>query len=394
MNETEFRHQLFDLAKDAPSGSSAPPALLRRARRRVVLTIASSVAIAVLVVGMGVAGVRALQAAPTPADEPAPTPGRLGALAYGVDGDIYVAEWDGSNPVKIADGRSFSDCRNLGEYWGEGPIWSPDGRYLAYRQADCQLAVGDAPSWHVVISDPQGNVVASFPGHGWLISWSPDSTRVAVWIGEGKTIGVYGLDGKRQKVLTVPAGMMAPGDFDPVWSRDGTSLLVPHGVEIPLDGTTPRRFPSSDPRAYSDTTYSPDGSHVAYTVDGSLFVAAADGSRAQEVFRDRVWTIPAWSATGDRIAFISGNGTELRLLDVATGTVTLLTETDGSDMLGYIAGSRIEFSPEGDRILFSRTEDEGAGASSLWTVKPDGSDLRRLVAGTAWGDWLSLSPTH
>src|SRR4029453_14705108 len=69
MNETEFRHQLFDLAEDAPSGSSAPPALLRRARRRVVLTIASSVAIAVLVVGMGIAGVRALQTAPTPADE-------------------------------------------------------------------------------------------------------------------------------------------------------------------------------------------------------------------------------------------------------------------------------------------------------------------------------------
>jgi Tol biopolymer transport system component len=244
-----------------------------------------------------------------------------------------------------------------------------------------------------VISDRDGNVVTSFPSEGWLISWSPDSTRVAVWISDGKTIGVYGLDGKRLTVLTLPPGMMAPGDFDPVWSRDGASLLVPHGVEIPLDGTTPRRLPSSDPRAYSNATYSPDGSRVAYTVAGSLFVAAADGSRAQEVFRDRVWTNLAWSPTGDRIAFISGNGTELRLLDVATGTVTLLTETDGSDMLAAIAGSRIEFSPEGDRILFSRTEDEGVGASSLWTVNADGSDLRRLVAGTAWGDWLSPTQT-
>jgi hypothetical protein len=81
MNETDFRHRLFELAEDAPSGSSAPPALLRRARRRVVLTIASSVAIAVLVVGMGIAGVRALQSAPTPADSPVEDPrARLDAL--------------------------------------------------------------------------------------------------------------------------------------------------------------------------------------------------------------------------------------------------------------------------------------------------------------------------
>jgi Tol biopolymer transport system component len=101
-----------------------------------------------------------------------------------------------------------------------------------------------------------------------------------------------------------------------------------------------------------------------------------------------VWK-PVWSPTGDRIAFSSGDGTELRVVDVATGTVTLLAEKDGSDLLLVL-----DFSPEGDRILFSRTEDEGAGASSLWTVDADGSDLRRLVAGTAWGDWLSLSPTR
>jgi Tol biopolymer transport system component len=72
------------------------------------------------------------------------------------------------------------------------------------------------------------------------------------------------------------------------------------------------------------------------------------------------------------------------VLDVATGTVTLLTESEGSEWL-----SVIEFSPEGDRVLFSRTEDGGSGVSSLWSVNADGSDLRRLVAGTAVGDWLS-----
>ena len=74
-------------------------------------------------------------------------------------------------------------------------MWSPDGRYLAYRHNYCQ---GAQELQEVTISDPEGNLVASFPGEGWLISWSPDSTRVAVWVRWGKTIGVYGIDGVRQ----------------------------------------------------------------------------------------------------------------------------------------------------------------------------------------------------
>jgi Tol biopolymer transport system component len=391
MNETEFRHRLFELAEDAPRGTSAPPALLRRARRRVVRTIAASVAIAVLVVGMGIAGVRALQAAPTPAGPPpTPTAVGLGSLAYAVDGDIYVAEWDGSNPVRIADGRPPIDCgdgaiNGLGEYFAFGPIWSPDGRYLAYRQADC-----DGPQdawWNVVISDPQGNVVTSFPSEGWGIKWSPDSTRVAVWFHWGeepRTIGIYGIDGERQSLLTLTR-VIQSGDADPVWAPDGESLVLGH-FEIPLDGTPTRRLRTEE------GTYSPDGSRVAYTTRTRVIIAAADGSHPQEVFGERVRSL-AWSPTSDRIAFTSWDATELLLIDVPTGTVTLLANVDGSDVLLYIAGGAFEFSPEGDRILFSRTEDEGTGASSLWSVNADGSDLRRLVAGTALGDWLSPSPT-
>jgi Tol biopolymer transport system component len=252
-----------------------------------------------------------------------------------------------------------------------------------------------------MISDPDGNLVTSFPGEGWLISWSPDSTRVAVWVRLWETIGVYGLDGERQALLTVPPGMMAGGDYDPVWLPDGASLMVPYGVEIPLDGSTPRKLPWADQHE-GEAWYSPDGSRVAYTTHtpleglvlrfgehqgGSFVVAAADGSHAQEVFGARVWK-PVWSPTGDRIAFTSGKRTELRVVDVATGTVTSLAEKDGSDIL-----SVLDFSPEGDRILFSRTEDQGTGANSLWSVNVDGSNLRRLVAGTDWGDWLSPNQT-
>jgi Tol biopolymer transport system component len=278
-----------------------------------------------------------------------------------------------------------------GEY--HDPTWSPDGRYLAYRQADCD---GAQDGWDdVVISDPQGNVVSSFPSEGWGIPWSPDSKRVAVWVrwDEG-TIGVYGLDGVRQTLLTPDVRW---GEADPVWSSDGESLLLDN-LEIPLDGSPPRQLPWPDrPAAWE--ALSPDGSRIAYTARQSLVVAEADGSDPQEVFGDFAGLIK-WSPTGDRIAFVSfvstpfDSNAQLRVLDVASGTVTLLIETEESDYL-----SVIEFSPEGDRILFSRTgEDRDTGVegtlrgSSLWSINPDGSNLRRLVTGTDSGDWLSLSP--
>ena len=315
-----------------------------------------------------------------------PSPARLGSLAYGVDGDIYVADWDGSNPIRIADGRPPNECVLgwPGEYWGEGPIWSPDGRYLAYRHTNCD---GPRDTWRdVVISDPQGNVIAEFPGDGWDISWSPDSTRVAGWVTVFETIGVFGVDGERQALLTMPPGWRPAGDHDPVWLPDGKSLVL-QGVVIPIDGSTPYKLTSAR------GTPSPDGSHAAHASRKSLVVAEADGSNRHAVFDGWTWE-PVWSPTGDRIAFTTwkretGGVNELRVLDVATGTVTLLAEAGGSDQL-----EAIDFSPKGERILFARTEGGRIGVGSLWSVNADGSDApRRLVAVTSWGDWLSPGPT-
>ena len=211
-------------------------------------------------------------------------------------------------------------------------------------------------------------------------------------------IGIFGLDGVRQKLLTVPHGLMAPGYFDPVWSPDGASLLVPRGVEIPIDGSTPRRLPANDPRSHWFVTYSPDGARVAYVATGalgSLFVAAADGSQARALTSDGVEGL-VWSPAGDRIAFdaqmvgVSSNGgrpaSELRVVDVASGTVTSLAGMRGNESISVLS-----FSPDGDRILFSRTNTNDG--SSLWSINVDGSDPHRLVTGSGWGDWQPLSPT-
>ncbi len=338
-----------------------------------------------LVGGAILVGARLLQPAPLPT-------GRLGHLAYGLGGDIYVADWDGRNPVRIAHALPDDPAAGCGTFWGEGPMWSPDGRHLAYR-SDCGT---------VYVSDPDGHPVTSFPSMGWLVSWSPDSTRVATWVELEQTVGIYGLDGVRQALLTVPPGCPEPGDNDPVWSPDGKSVVI-HSCEVPLDGRSPRRLPADDPRSHTDRAYSSDGARVAYTTP-TLVVAATDGSHPRVLIPSGV-TSPVWSPTGDRIAFVwsadavsydlAGNPLprtyELRVVDVASGTVTSVTSGHGTDSLRVI-----KFLPEGDRILFSVSAGTTVGATSVWSVSADGSNAKLLVTGTGWGDfdwqWLPAGP--
>ncbi len=383
-----------------------------------------SIALILLVVGMAIVGGAILAGAFLDRPSPFPT-GRLGHLAYGLDGDIYVADWDGGNPVRIADGvldPGGGGPAGCGSFWGEGPMWSPDGRHLAYRSAwddSCRATSGEGK---VYISDPAGHVVASVPGTGWLVSWSPDSTRVATSVDLGHTFGIYGPDGVRQALLSVPAGYEVHGDYSPVWSPDGKSLLMPIATitpyetsetwEFPIDGGAPRQVPVGDLRSHREAAYSSDGARVAfidYVDSNSLVIAKADGTELRVLpgavngpngpGKGAVYQNLVMSPTGDRVAFIwmpavydstsdpALSVYELRVIDVANGAVTTLSHETGEVPIGTI-----RFSPGGDRILYS-TSDVNFVGTSLDSVNVDGSDPQVLVTGTGWGDWQTL-PTR
>jgi Tol biopolymer transport system component len=311
-------------------------------------------------------------------------------LAYISDGDVYLADWDGGNPVLIADGPPGDSCES---YSVEGSMWSPDGRYVAYRSG----CWGDSPghpaqdvTGTVHVSDAAGRAVTSFPGEGWRVSWSPDSARIATWDNFEETVAIFGLDGVREAHLTLPEGFMADaplGDYDPPWSPDGTALLFPP-FEVPVDGTGIRRLPDDDPLSTYGAIASPDGTQIAYVAYGSLRIADVDGSHAQTLIRSDAPGAPSlfgivWSPGGDRIAFGNvsaadgGLGDELQVVDILTGSVTTLPD-DGEFV--YPMG----FSPGGDRVLFaSRSEDR----SDLWSIDTDGSNAQLLVTGVQWGSW-------
>ena len=393
MNETEFRHRLFELADDAPSGSSATPALLRRARRRVVLTIASSVAIAVLVVGIGIAGVRTLQVSKNrPADPVEPTPF---SQVHG-----WIAFRDGSEIVAV-DPSDPANRISLGPSLGADPIaWSRDGRQLLLRPQFEMIPSFQGGEWwwsangygeSLVVVDQDGSTTDLPQDHrrsawGTWGSFSPDGTEIAyACCGTSRGPYVVDVDGGRLRELGDPCerqdieGRSVELCGEPVeewaaWSPDGTQIAWLDFVEdsvafghhaqtlsfVRPDGSGLRPEAVHLPGAAGGLVWSPDGSQLAFwmvvpdpdadaTVEGlatdfpaQIFVIDADGSGLRQITEDGDNRWPAWSPDGARIAFARGQ------LALTTG-------------------------PNGSQAAFVRP-----GTRQLFTIALDGSDLQQV----------------
>jgi Tol biopolymer transport system component len=357
-----------------------------------LVAVAAAVAVVLAVTlwptGNSAQGASGAHAALTPAPGPARS-APMGKLAYSRNGDVYLANWDGSNAVRIANGSQ--------------PIWSPDGRYLGFGGG-----LGRGASHHeaTIISDAQGRLLGSFPQpswESWGIEWSPDSTRLAMWVRWEHTIGIYNVHGVREKLLRLPPGLKLGGSFEPVWSPDGASVVLPLGpgriLEIPVDGSAPRKLSASDPRSQWGWRYSPDGSQVAYADEPSsqLVVAAADGSGARVLVPSPVDN-PVWSPTGAQIAFdtqtpigltqIMGRPGEIGVVDVASGKLTTLIAVGGGTVYGGDPQRVIGFSRDGRLLLFTRTN--AKNVASLWAVRLGGSAPMRLVSGSDGGQWQPM----
>src|SRR5690606_33731084 len=81
----------------------------------------------------------------------------------------------------------------------------------------------------------------------------------------------------------------------------------------------------------------------------------------------------------------------LRILDVATGAVRVLTDTDINDNFPA-------WSPDGEEILF--TSDREDSDFEIYSIRPDGSGLRRVTnipgndAHSQWspdGEWIAFA---
>jgi Tol biopolymer transport system component len=210
---------------------------------------------------------------------------------------------------------------------------------------------------------------------------SPDgqSIAVAAYVG-GAWTGIYLLDrfGKaRTKIVENSNGIGGPA-----WSPDGTKLAFVGVLPGPSgnygrifianrDGTGVRQVSpevaATDYQFDTSPSWAPDGTRLAFSRSGVLYLINADGSGL--VSTGVSGTDPAWSPDGTQIAYGSINGGNDGLF-VMDGTFTsrrLTTPVEADQMPRW--------SPTGTQLVFDRVE---SGVFQIYKIGVDGSGVTKL----------------
>jgi Tol biopolymer transport system component len=161
---------------------------------------------------------------------------------------------------------------------------------------------------------------------------------------------------------------------------------------VNADGSGLKRL-TSDRWADFDPSWSPDGRRIAYRHESAggdasaeIYVMDADGSLKRNLTRRAGPDYsPAWSRDGKRIAFASFHGSALPSIWVM--------KTDGSEKrrVSPLSGEYPTWSPDGRKIAFDRNT-FGPRAWDIWVVGADGSRPRPLIASHADEQGAAWSP--
>jgi Tol biopolymer transport system component len=250
-------------------------------------------------------------------------------IAYVSEATAVEATADGEMPLwerlMVADSDG-SNARSLGAItlpidFRLAPVWSPDGRRLAWSQAFGCVDV-TCESMEVWTVDVRTGARRRIARSAIDPQWSPDGRRLAytsaklAWdeSGGGNPDSYYATrlfvaraDGTQRQLVARDARSAK-------WSSDGTRLryLVgrsptnPKLVSSQPDGSQ-RRVLGSRPEA--EPRRSPDGRRVAWVKRSTVVLASAEGRSKRRVQLGprgvRVWA-PVWSSDGRRVYFLVG----------------------------------------------------------------------------------------
>lgn len=220
-------------------------------------------------------------------------------------------------------------------------------------------------------------------------SVSPDGSMVAFVSNYdgGDHVFVSRIDGSQLRQLTfgIAVNSGQSSDGEPAWSPSGAEILFTSNRSgrqdiwgVYPDGGALRQI-TNNAGNNDQPAWSPDGSFIAFVSDragtNDLWVMNADGSGAR-----RLTTLagqenhPSFSPTSTEVVFSEtvNRASTLMIVPVAGGAPRALTTGTMRDW--YPAWSTFG-------IAFSSNR---SGQFAIWTIRPDGSDMRLVSASAAW----------
>jgi Tol biopolymer transport system component len=253
--------------------------------------------------------------------------------------------------LHLASGKLSQLTHGPGDHEAFG--WSRDGSRL--------LVAGNGSGGQGLYSmraDGSSEVLITSHGDGWEAQWSPDGKRVAFLVTGGSTaswLHVVKADGTHRHLLTrgVRGGGLFSGGFS--WAPSGKRIVVARRgglFTVTTSGKPVLRRIKYDqgfepPQGADQPTWSPDGTRIAFTEQGSIAVIRPDGSHLHDLHDGHG---PVWSPDGSRIAFrnngdwvMRANGTGARSWEASWSGITFSPD---SANLAYIGG--VSHAPNGD----------------------------------------------
>jgi TolB protein len=268
---------------------------------------------------------------------------------------------------------------------GATPVWSPDGRWLAFTYAS-----DNGEQLHIMnIENGDQRRIIALPDAVLLPAWAPDGSRLAFARRRagGTQIAVVGADGRGEKTLTAVGENTAPA-----WSSDGQFIAfigrrdheLPELYVMRSDGSDQRRLTTEGVLlrpGVLQPVWIPASHTIAFVhrigrAEQEISLINADGSGYRRLATGYA---PSWSADGREVTFVVSRVAEGQIYAMHADITGLRRLTEGGTSM--LPG----WSPDARSIAFLASRD---GDLALWVMKADGSDQRRLAP--AAGDLSQL----
>jgi Tol biopolymer transport system component/predicted Ser/Thr protein kinase len=380
----------------APAPEGRPQGAPLQMRWRIALAAAL-----VLLIG-GVIGYRHFRKPPAPPMRVVPFtsfPGHERDARFSPDGNQIAFSWDGEKEdnwdiyVKlIGVDKPLRLTTDPGRDWS--PAWSPDGRYIAF----CRWSPPDYGVYVVpALGGPERKLRSAKPVTPEMffplsLDWSPDGKYLVYREDRpGKlswNLSLLAVDNPDDtRALTSPSGPNA-WEYFPRFSPDGLNVAFVRtsgpgaGENVYVVGTAggePRRLTFDDAGIFG-LDWTPDGAYVVFSSNrqgtNRLWKVRASGGEPEALPVGQQDAIqPSVSRDGRRLAYTrESEDVNIWRYEVprAPGRSTPPTKLIASTQ--FDGGQ--QFSPDGRRIVFGSNR---SGSFEIWVCDSDGSNARQLT---------------